>query len=403
VSGTQVSMQGVSRKFHLGSEDVWALKDVSLEVAPGEFLALVGRSGSGKTTLLNIIAGLDQPTEGDVLIDGHSVASMSEKELLTLRRRMLGFVFQSFGLLPLLSAEENVELPLRIAGIGFRDRGKRVRHVLDMVGLGKRADHRPYELSGGEQQRVAIARALAIQPTLILADEPTGELDSSTAMQIFTLLRDVSRSEGMTIITSTHDRLVIELADRVEELVNGRHVEHSTLQKLVTERERSPFAAPMPADSESGRTAVPRPTYSPSATPANIAAFSRPPAPPAEPTARADTTESGGGDRPVPVDTHAPSPTVAAEPRPPAPTRDARTSASDAASFARPTGEPHDIPATHAEQAAGTAHTPAGEWARPSERRDAQAPSPPTPEPKAAEPVDDRDDDILRWAPPGRR
>jgi ABC-type lipoprotein export system ATPase subunit len=243
-----VSVRGVSRRFDLGPEQVWALKDVSIDVAPGEFLALIGRSGSGKTTLLNIIAGLDKPTEGDVLIDGHSVPAMSEKEINELRRHTLGFVFQSFGLLPLLSAYENVELPLRIAGVRHGERARRVRRVLDLVGLGRRAEHRPYELSGGEQQRVAIARALAIQPKLILADEPTGELDSATAAAIFTLMRDVARSEGVTIITSTHDRLVMELADRVEELANGRHVEGRELLRHVTERERSPFAAPLPAE-----------------------------------------------------------------------------------------------------------------------------------------------------------
>jgi ABC-type lipoprotein export system ATPase subunit len=243
-----VSMRGVSRRFDLGPEQVWALRDVSIDVAPGEFLALIGRSGSGKTTLLNIIAGLDRPTEGDVLIDGRSVPSMSEKEMNELRRHTLGFVFQSFGLLPLLSAYENVELPLRIAGVRHGDRGRRARRVLDLVGLGRRAEHRPYELSGGEQQRVAIARALAIQPSLVLADEPTGELDSATASAIFTLMRDVARSEGVTIITSTHDRLVMELADRVEELANGRHVEGRDLLRHVTERERSPFAAPLPAE-----------------------------------------------------------------------------------------------------------------------------------------------------------
>jgi putative ABC transport system ATP-binding protein len=224
VAGAAVRVEGVSRRFQLGAEDVWALRDVSLQVEPGEVLALVGRSGSGKTSLINIIAGLDQPTEGAVEIDGERVDQMGEKQLTELRRRKLGFVFQSFGLLPLLSAQENVELPMRIAGVGYGERSKRAKAVLDLVGLNRRSNHRPFELSGGEQQRVAIARALATQPTLILADEPTGELDSTTAGVIFDLLKQLAHTEGITVITCTHDRLVMERADRVEELSGGRLV-----------------------------------------------------------------------------------------------------------------------------------------------------------------------------------
>ncbi len=221
------------------------MREVSLKVAPGEFLALVGRSGSGKTTLLNLVAGLDRPTSGEVLIDGQRVDCMADRELDALRRHTVGFIFQSFGLLPLLSARENVELPLRIAGLGYRERRKRVEEALAFVGLGKRAEHRPYELSGGEQQRVAIARALAARPRLILADEPTGELDSATASAVFGLLRDLARVEGITIIACTHDRLVMELAGRVEELADGRLV--TTGRRVVLERtlgrDRSPFVA----------------------------------------------------------------------------------------------------------------------------------------------------------------
>lgn len=221
------------------------MREVSLKVAPGEFLALVGRSGSGKTTLLNLVAGLDRPTSGEVLVDGQRVDCMGDRELDALRRHTVGFIFQSFGLLPLLSARENVELPLRIAGLGYRERRKRVEEALAFVGLGKRAEHRPYELSGGEQQRVAIARALAARPRLILADEPTGELDSATASAVFGLLRDLARVEGITIIACTHDRLVMELAGRVEELADGRLV--TTGRRVVLERtlgrDRSPFAA----------------------------------------------------------------------------------------------------------------------------------------------------------------
>ena len=165
----------------LGSEEVVAVNSVSLEVRPGQFIAVVGRSGSGKTTLLNLIAGLDQATSGVVLFEGKDLAQMSEKELTEIRRHKIGFVFQSFGLLPLLSAFENVELPLRISGVRAREREQRARDTLEMVGLTRRSNHRPYELSGGEQQRVAIARAVVSEPPLILADEPTGELDSNNA------------------------------------------------------------------------------------------------------------------------------------------------------------------------------------------------------------------------------
>ncbi|WP_322797379.1 ABC transporter ATP-binding protein, partial [Tepidiforma sp.] len=210
------------------------------------FVALVGRSGSGKTTLLNLIAGLDRPTSGEVWVDGKRVDTMKDRELDALRRHRLGFIFQSFGLLPLLSARENVELPLRIAGVGYRERQRRVNEALAFVGLGRRAEHRPYELSGGEQQRVAIARALAGRPKLILADEPTGELDSATATAVFGLLRDLARVEGITIIACTHDRLVMEMAGRVEELADGRLVTEGPREVLerARSRSRSPFAAP---------------------------------------------------------------------------------------------------------------------------------------------------------------
>ncbi|MGD9892936.1 MAG: ABC transporter ATP-binding protein [Dehalococcoidia bacterium] len=248
MAGAAVEVRNVSRRFHLGSEDVWALRHIDVSVQAGEFLAIIGRSGSGKTTLLNIIAGLDRPTEGEVLIDDRRVDTMHEAELNELRRHTLGFIFQSFGLLPLLSAQENVELPLRIAGFKHGERTRRARRVLDMVGLGRRAEHRPYELSGGEQQRVAIARALATEPALMLADEPTGELDSATATAIFNLLRDIARGEGITIITSTHDRLVMEMADRIEELVDGHKASEggADVWRHVQAKERSPFAAPAP-------------------------------------------------------------------------------------------------------------------------------------------------------------
>jgi ABC-type lipoprotein export system ATPase subunit len=250
MAAASVGVRGVSRRFDLGSEEVWALRGIDLEVAPREFIALIGRSGSGKTTLLNIIAGLDRPTAGEVYFDGERIDNRSERDLTLLRRKDMGFIFQSFGLLPLLSAQENVELPLRIAGFKHGDRMRMARNALDLVGLTRRANHRPYELSGGEQQRVAIARAIATEPRLILADEPTGELDSTTARVVFGLLRALAREENITVVTCTHDRLVMEMADRVEELADGHLLseEKRTLWKRVQEAERSPFEAAFVGD-----------------------------------------------------------------------------------------------------------------------------------------------------------
>ena len=215
-----VEVRNVSREFHTANVTVHAVQDVTLQVARGEFLAIIGRSGSGKTTLLNITAGLDKPTNGTVLIDGEDITRYGDSEMTGLRRHKIGFVFQSFGLLPLLSASENIELALRIAGASFRERSRRTKELLELVDLGPRASHRPYELSGGEQQRVAVARALANEPPLLIADEPTGELDSTTGAQIFQLLRDVATS-GVTVITATHDPFVIEHVDRVVEMADG--------------------------------------------------------------------------------------------------------------------------------------------------------------------------------------
>ena len=216
-----IGVRDVSRTFRSAGAEVRAVQHVTLDIPPGQFIAIVGRSGSGKTTLLNLIAGLDRPDSGSVFIGEEDISRYQEREMTQLRRRTVGFVFQSFGLLPLLSASENVELALRIAGAGLRERGARTREVLEQVGLTERADHRPYELSGGEQQRVAIARALANRPRIVIADEPTGELDSTTGAQIFQLLRGVA-DEGVTVITATHDPLATDHVDRVEELEDGR-------------------------------------------------------------------------------------------------------------------------------------------------------------------------------------
>ena len=217
----------VGRVYRLGSEEIVAVDDVSLDVPAGKFVALVGRSGSGKTTLLNLMAGLDQATSGSILFEDRDMADMSENELIELRRHKIGFVFQSFGLLPLLSAFENVELPLRISGAGSREREQRTNEALEMVGLAARSRHRPYELSGGEQQRVAIARAMVIRPSLMLADEPTGELDSSNARAIFGLFAEMVKEEGISVVAATHDSTLLNLADEVLEMRDGRIIERS--------------------------------------------------------------------------------------------------------------------------------------------------------------------------------
>ena len=224
-NGNIVETIDVGRTYMLGSEEVVAVNGVSLEVRPGQFVAVVGRSGSGKTTLLNLIAGLDQATSGVVLFEGRDLSQMSEKELTEIRRHKIGFVFQSFGLLPLLSAFENVELPLRISGVRAREREQRARDALEMVGLTRRANHRPYELSGGEQQRVAIARAVVSEPPLILADEPTGELDSNNARSIFGLFREMVHERGISVVAATHDSTLLAMADSVKEMRDGSMVE----------------------------------------------------------------------------------------------------------------------------------------------------------------------------------
>ncbi len=183
-------------------------------------LALTGRSGSGKTTLLNLLSGLDRPTSGAASFRGQDLSRLPEKDLVELRRRKIGFVFQSFGLMPLLSAQENVELPLHIIGISWRDRRRRAAEVLESVGLGSRAKHRPYELSGGEQQRVSIARALVTNPEVVFADEPTGELDTTTARAITAILQEIS-AQGTTVITATHDLALAGAGDRQLEMADG--------------------------------------------------------------------------------------------------------------------------------------------------------------------------------------
>src|SRR6201996_6690983 len=221
-SSPMVTVDQVTRTFGTGHTATRALRGVSFTVPAGELVALRGRSGSGKTTLLNIVGGLDRPDRGRVQVAGQEVTDLSERDRLRLRRDSVAFIFQSFGLIPILSAAENVGVPLRIAGRPAREREERVRLMLDIVGLSPHARQRPGELSGGQQQRVAIARALAGRPDVLLADEPTGQLDSETAKQIMRLLRVVVASEGITVLVATHDPSLISLADSVLVLEDGQ-------------------------------------------------------------------------------------------------------------------------------------------------------------------------------------
>jgi len=217
-----VRATAVTRTFGHGDTAVPALRGVSFAIARGQLIALSGRSGSGKTTLLNIVGGLDAPTSGEIAISGQELTGMTERERMLLRRGTVGFVFQSFGLIPMLSAAENVGIPLRIAGVSRRAREDRVSLMLAVVGLSEHALQRPNELSGGQQQRVAIARALAVSPELLIADEPTGQLDSDTGRQIMRLLRTVVQSEGITALVATHDAALLGLADSVLRLEDGQ-------------------------------------------------------------------------------------------------------------------------------------------------------------------------------------
>ncbi len=221
ITREMVAVEGVTRTYGRGRTASQALRGVSFTVQPGQLVALRGRSGSGKTTLLNIVGGLDHPDAGRVQVAGRDVTAMSEHERMRLRRSSVAFIFQSFGLIPILSAAENVGVPLRIAGTPPKEREERVKLMLDIVGLAEHARQRPGELSGGQQQRVAIARALAGSPQLLLADEPTGQLDSETSKQIMRLLRTVVQSEGVTALVATHDPNLIDIADSVLQLEDG--------------------------------------------------------------------------------------------------------------------------------------------------------------------------------------
>ena len=219
-----VTIKNVWRTFKSEADEVHAVQDVSLAVPAGSFTVFQGRSGSGKTTLLNLIGGLDSVSKGEILLGNRSLTHLSEEEQLELRRNHIGFVFQTFGLLPFLSAAENVAAPLRLVRAAYQDRNQRIDEVLAMVGLGSRANHRVHELSGGEQQRVALARALANRPKLILADEPTGQLDTETGLEIIRLLRQIVDETGVTVIVASHDPKVTDVADHIFTLSDGRLV-----------------------------------------------------------------------------------------------------------------------------------------------------------------------------------
>jgi putative ABC transport system ATP-binding protein len=221
---TVVELIDVTKTYRLGEVQVQALRGVNMKANRGEIVAIMGPSGSGKSTILNLVGALDRPTSGKVVIAGRDISKMSENRLGDIRRGSIGYIFQFYNLIPVLTAYENVELPMLIAGIGKEKRIARTRELMDLVGLADRANHRPDELSGGEQQRVAVARALSRRPPLVLADEPTGDLDSKSGMQVMTVLKDLAKKELSTVVMVTHDHQMASLADRILEIRDGRIV-----------------------------------------------------------------------------------------------------------------------------------------------------------------------------------
>jgi putative ABC transport system ATP-binding protein len=224
-----IQMRQVVKRYRRGSQAIEVLHSLNLDVAAGEFVALMGPSGSGKTTLLNLIGGLDRPDGGSVEVAGQRVDSMSDAALTRWRSRQVGFIFQLYNLMPILSAEENVELPLMLTGLSKRQRRNHVQAALHLVGLSDRATHMPSELSGGQQQRVAIARAIVADPALLVCDEPTGDLDRQTAVEILDLLRTLSRAQGKTIVMVTHDAKAADYAGRQLHVDKGRLVDSGVL------------------------------------------------------------------------------------------------------------------------------------------------------------------------------
>ena len=221
---TVIRLENVWKTYTMGENIVHALQGLDLEVKEGEFLSIMGPSGSGKSTAMNMIGCLDIPTRGTIWLDGENIATLYESDLAQIRGRKIGFIFQKFNLIPTLSAKENVMLPMIFQGIAREEREEKGQELLELVGLGDRMDHRPGELSGGQQQRVAIARALAIDPPVILADEPTGNLDSKTGAAVMAFLRKLHEEKNTTIVLVTHDEIVAKNADRIEFLKDGKIV-----------------------------------------------------------------------------------------------------------------------------------------------------------------------------------
>lgn len=220
-----MTTQGLCRDFQTGSETVHALRDINLSIMPGELTLLRGRSGSGKTTLMNLLSTLDRPTAGQILFNGRDITTLPDRACDEIRRKEIGYIFQSVALISLMSAYENVEFSLRISGYPAKERQQRAEECLNFVGLGKRMNHRPSELSGGEQQRVAIARALSHRPSVIFADEPTAELDTRMGLQVMRILCNLVEQEGVTVVMTSHDPQMGEIADQVITLADGEMIE----------------------------------------------------------------------------------------------------------------------------------------------------------------------------------
>lgn len=216
-----VKTEQIVKEYRMGDNVVRALAGIDLEIERGEYISVMGPSGSGKTTLFNMIGALDKPTSGRVFIDGQDTSDLSESQIAWLRCHRIGYIFQTFNLLPVMTAQENVALPMIFAGLSESERNEKAAALLTSVGLGERLDHKPEELSGGQRQRVAIARALANGPSIILADEPTGNLDVKTGREIITLIKDMNEKNNVTVITATHDLKMIDVSDRIVEIVDG--------------------------------------------------------------------------------------------------------------------------------------------------------------------------------------
>jgi len=241
-NGSFIKLRQVSKIYHMGDVEVTALYEVSLVITEGEFVAIMGASGSGKSTLMNILGCLDRPTAGRYFLAGRDVSRLSRGELAEIRNRMLGFVFQSFNLLTRTSAVDNVGLPLQYAGVPYRERRQRAEEALRQVGLADRLQHHPSQMSGGQQQRVAIARALVMRPSLILADEPTGNLDSRTSIEILTLLQELWRS-GMTVVIVTHEPDIAAYASRIVMMKDGRILSDTQREAQMANAALEPVAA----------------------------------------------------------------------------------------------------------------------------------------------------------------